>query len=117
METKEQLVNHIKEWIKIDTEISKLKSEVSERTKKKKVLSDTLMNVMKTNKIDCFDINGGSLVYKSSKVKKPINKASLLAALQSYYEKDPQIAEDLTKYVLENREEQIKETIKRKSDK
>ena len=117
METKEQLVNHIKEWIKIDTEISKLRSEVSERTKKKKALSDTLMNVMKTNKIDCFDINGGSLVYKTNKVKKPINKVTLLAALQSYYDKDPQIAEELTKYVLENREEQIKETIRRKSDK
>jgi hypothetical protein len=117
METKEQLVNHIKEWIKVDTEISKLKAEVSERTKKKKALSDTLMNVMKTNKIDCFDINGGSLVYKSNKIKKPINKVTLLAALQSYYDKDPQIAEELTKYVLDNREEQIKETIKRKSDK
>ena len=117
METKEQLVNHIKEWIKIDTEISKLKADVSERTKKKKALSDTLMNVMKTNKIDCFDINGGALIYKTNKVKKPLNKTTLLSALQSYYDKDPQIAEELTKYVLDNREEQVKETIRRKLDK
>ena len=116
-EAKEQLVNHIKEWIKIDSEISKLKSEMLERTKKKKVLSDSLMGFMKTNKIDCFDINGGSLIYKTNKVKKPINKASLLAALQNYYDKDPQIAEELTKYVLDNRAEQVKETIKRKIDK
>ncbi len=117
METKEQLINHIKEWIKLDNEISKLKAEASERTKRKKALSDMLMNVMKTNKIDCFDINGGALIYKTNKVKKPINKTSLLAALQTYYDKEPHLAEELTKYVLDNREEQVKETIKRKVDK
>jgi hypothetical protein len=37
--------------------------------------------------------------------------------LQNYYKNDPNIASELTKYVLENREEQIKETIKRKIDK
>jgi hypothetical protein len=73
--------------------------------------------VMKTNKIDCFDINGGALVYKTSKTKKPINGKSLLAALQNYYKTDPKIAEDITKHVLDSREEQIKETIKRKIDK
>ena len=34
METKEQLVNNIKEWIKIDTEISQLKSEIKEKNNK-----------------------------------------------------------------------------------
>jgi len=33
--------------------------------------------------------------------------------LQNYY-KDQNVAEDLTKYIMDNREEQIKETIKRK---
>ena len=36
METKEQLVNNIKEWIKIDTEITQLKSDIKERNNKKK---------------------------------------------------------------------------------
>ena len=72
---------------------------------------------MKTNKIDCFDINGGSLVYKQNKVKKPINGKTLLAALKSYYKDELQTAENITKHILDNREEQIKETIKRKIDK
>jgi hypothetical protein len=117
METKEQLVNNIKEWIKIDTEISELKSQIKERNNKKKTLTENLVSVMKTNKIDCFDINGGALVYKTNKVKKPINGKSLLLALQNYYKTDPKIAEDLTKHILDSREEQIKETIKRKIDK
>ena len=72
---------------------------------------------MKTNQIDCFDINGGALVYKTNKVKKPINGKTLLSALKNYYKTDPNIAEELVKHVMDSREEQIKETIKRKVDK
>jgi hypothetical protein len=115
--TKEQLVNNIKEWIKIDNEVTQLKAEIKERTNKKKLLTENLVTVMRTNSIDCFDINGGALVYKKNKVKKPINGKTLLSALQNYYKTDPKIAEDIAKHVMDSREEQIKETIKRKIDK
>jgi hypothetical protein len=114
METKEQLVNNIKEWIKIDGEILNLKAVIKEKNNKKKLLTNELVDVMKKNEIDCFDINGGALVYKKNKVKKPINGKTLLAALQNYYKEQPTIAEDLTKHILNSREEQVKETIKRK---
>jgi hypothetical protein len=117
METKDQLVNNIKEWIKIDNEISKLRSEIKERNALKKTLTSDLVTVMKTNQIDCFDINGGALVYKTSKVKKPINGKMLLKTLQNYYKTDTNSAEELTKYIMENREENVKETIRRKVDK
>jgi hypothetical protein len=117
METKEQLVNNIKEWIKMDNEIVQLKNEIKERNNKKKALTESLVSVMKTNQIDCFDINGGALVYKKNKVKKPINGKTLLVALQNYYKNEPKIAEDLAKHVMDSREEQVKETIKRKVDK
>lgn len=117
METKEQLVNNIKEWIKLDNEITQLKNEIKERNNMKKTLTTNLVSVMKTNQIDCFDINGGALVYKTSKVKKPINGKTLLAALQNYYKTDTKMAEELAKHVMDSREEQIKETIKRKIDK
>jgi hypothetical protein len=114
METKEQLVTNVKEWIKIDTEISQLKAEIKERNIKKKSLTETLVITMKNNAIDCFDINGGALVYKKSTLKKPINGKTLLTALQNYYQSDPNKAEDLTKHILDSRQEQVKETIKRK---
>lgn len=117
METKEQLVNNIKEWIKIDNEITQLKNNIKEKNNKKKELTNNLVTVMKTNEIDCFDINGGSLVYKKNKVKKPINGKTLLVALKNYYKTEPAIAEELAKHVMDSREEQIKEVIKRKIDK
>jgi len=117
METKEQLVGNIKEWIKIDTEIAQLKKEISEKNNKKKELTQNLVTTMKKNEIDCFDINGGSLIYKTSKVKKPINGKMLLASLQKFYKNDVNTAEELAKFVLDNREEKVTETIKRKINK
>jgi len=117
METKEQLVNNIKEWIKMDTEICELKKQIKEKNDKKKIWTENLVTVMKTNKIDCFDINGGALIYKTNKIKKPINGKSLLLALQNYYKTEPNIAEDLRNHIMNCREEQIKEVIKRKKDK
>ena len=117
METKEELVTNIKEWIQIDNDINDLKKQIKEKNNNKKKLTEGLVNTMKNNKIDCFDINGGALVYKKSTVKKPINGKTLLSALQSYYKNEPTMAENLTKHVLDNRQEQVKETIKRKIDK
>lgn len=117
METKEELISHIKEWIKIDNEISKFNLEIKQRKNRKKELTVSLVDTMKKNTIDCFDISGGSLIYKKSKVKKPINAKSLMEALNNYYKDTPQIADDLTKHILNSRAEVIKETIYRKIDK
>jgi hypothetical protein len=101
----------------MDGEILKLNNEIKERKNKKKALTESLVTVMKKNQIDCFDINGGSLVYKTNKVKKPINGKLLMSTLKNYFSNNPSQAEEITKFVLDNREEQIKETIKRKIDK
>jgi hypothetical protein len=113
LSAKEQLVNNIREWVKIDNEVSQLRQEIKERNNKKKNMTENLVHVMKSNNIDCFDINDGSLVYKKNTVKKPINSKTLLSSLQNYY-KDQNVAEDLTKYIMDSREEKVKETIKRK---
>ena len=117
METKEQLVNNIKEWIKMDNEINQLKVEVKEKTNKRKLLTENLVTVMKTNSIDCFDINGGALVYKQKKTRKTISGKFLLTQLEEYYKDNPELAAEITKKVLDSREETIKDEIKRKIDK
>ena len=117
MDTKDQLVANIKEWIKNDTEITALQSEIKTRKNTKKALTDVLMATMKSNNIDCFDINGGSIVYKKTTTKKPLNAKSLIAALQNYYKTNSIQAEEVTKFIMDNRENQIKESVVRKLDK
>ena len=115
--TKEELITNIKEWIKIDADIIKLKSEIKERTNKKKLLTESLVNVMKGNSIDCFDINGGALIYKQKKTKRTISGKFLLSQLEEYYKNEPELAKEITKKVLDNRIEVVKDEIKRKIEK
>ncbi len=110
-----ELIQNIKEWIKLDTEISKLKAEVKLRDTKKKALTTSLVTIMKNNKIDCFDMTGGALVYKQEKKKKPLTGKTLLTALNKYYKDEPDVAKELTKYILDNREIEVKETVVMKS--
>jgi len=117
LNTKEELIINIKEWIKIDADIVKLKNEIKEKTNKKKLLTESLVTVMKTNSIDCFDINGGALIYKQKKTKRTISGKFLLSQLEEYYKNDPELAKEITKKVLDNREEVIKDEIKRKVEK
>ena len=117
METKEQLMNGIKEWVTTDNEIAELKGSIKKLNDKKKQLTTQLVEVMKTNEIDCFDIKGGSISYKKNVVKKPITGKTLINTLLKYYENDADVANEVGKFILDNREEQVKETIKRKIDK
>ena len=112
--TKEELIGNIREWIKIDNDLNNLKKEIKNKTLQKKMLTDNLVNVMKVNSIDCFDINGGALVYSQRKTKKAISGKYLLLQLEKYYKDQPDVAKDLTQHLLDNREENIKEDIKRK---
>ena len=115
--TKDELIFNIKEWIKMDNEITKLKTEVKMKNNKKKELTESLVNVMKSNEIDCFDINGGALVYKQKKTRRTISGKFLLSQLEEYYKDQPELAKEITKKVLDNRVEVVKDEIKRKIDK
>jgi hypothetical protein len=115
--TKDQLILNIKDWIKLDGDIAKLKSEIKDKNNKKKELTESLVNVMKSNAIDCFDINGGALIYKQKKIKRTITGKFLLSQLEEYYKEQPEIAKEITKKVLDNRTEIVKDEIKRKIEK
>ena len=114
METKEQLIKTIKEWVKIDNDIRALKKEVSTREKEKKEISNNLMDVMRKNEIDCFDLKDGHITYTKKNVKKAITKKSLLDILSKYCQGDSTKATEINNFIMDNREEVVKESIVRK---
>jgi hypothetical protein len=114
---KEILIKTIREWVKIDNEIRTLKHEQKVRDIEKKKLSTNLIDIMKKNEIDCFDINDGKIQYNKQTVKKPITKQLLLNILSKYYQGDETKAGEVQQYILENREEAVKENIVRKINK
>ena len=112
-DSKENLIKSIKEWVKIDNEIRELQKQQLLRKVEKKKISETLIEIMRNNEIDCFDINDGQIIYNKKSVKKPITKKILFDILSKYYKGDSNKAEDMQNYILENREEVIKESIVR----
>jgi hypothetical protein len=115
-ETKAQLVQFIKSWIETDNEMLKLQKQMKTLRDNKKTMTDALVNVMKSNEIDVFDINDGKLVYVKTKVKAPINKTSLFAALMQHYQ-DEDAAKKLSEFIMNSRAENVKDSIRRKIQK
>ncbi len=114
METKDQLIKSIKEWVKIDNEIRALQKEVRKKQGDKKTISADLMDVMRKNEIDCFDIKDGQIMYSKKSVKKPITSKNLLGILANYCKGDIEKATEMNQFILDSREETVKETIVRK---
>jgi hypothetical protein len=115
-ETKEQLIHIIKEWVKMDNDIKKLQKEILLRKKEKSKMSVELIQVMKTNEIDCFDLKDGQILYTKKNVKKPITKKVLLDILSKYYNGDYMKASEVNDFIMNNREETVRECIVHKTD-
>lgn len=117
-QTKEQLVETIREWVTIEKEMKALQRELKVRRERKKHLSQELVETMKSNEIDCFDISDGKIMYSRNKVTAPISKKHLLACLQKYYaEKPGEDGNELAQFILESRDVKTKENIRLKTPK
>jgi hypothetical protein len=114
MATKAELVQNIRDWIAVDNEIRELNKELRLRKEKQQKISQTLMQTMKDNEIDEFDITGGKLIYNKKTLKKPLSKKNLLGILSKYYKDNETQAIEMNNFIMSNREEVIKETLKRK---
>ena len=106
---KEILIATIKEWIEINKELTNIQKVIKEHRAKKRQLTDALVAIMKNNEIDCFDINNGKLLCKTTKTKAPLNRQNLIKALEDYFSDVPNIDTlEVGNYILDKRP--IKET-------
>jgi len=117
MAQQKDLVDVIKEWVKIDNEIKYLKNEENKRKNQQKIISKNLMKIMSDHKIDEFELKDGKIVYNKRNVKKPLTKKLLLELLTTYYKDDVNKANEINNFLLDNREEKVVETIKREINK
>jgi uncharacterized protein (UPF0335 family) len=112
--TKEQLKDYLRQWVRIENEISTLSAEIKKRKLIHQQLSKSLLDVMRKDEIDCFDIANGRIVYSKTKVRAPLNNGQLKTALTTYYKDDADKATNLTTFLLESRVEKTRESIKMK---
>ncbi len=110
---KGELVQIIKDWMAVDNEIRNINKELRARKDRLKKISENLMKTMKENEIDEFDVKDGKLVYSKTNVKKAITKKSLVTILSKYYNGDISQALEMNNFIMNNREEVTRESIKR----
>ncbi len=109
-----ELIETVKDWITVDNEIKTLQKEAKNRRDMKKELTSKLVHIMKEKDLDFMNITGGQIVRTSTKTKSPLSKKHLLTTLIAYFKHDPTMASNLGKFILESRQEKIKENIKKK---
>lgn len=112
--SREEIVNNIKLWMQADDEIKELQKIIKKNKEIKKQATDILINVMKQNELESFDLKEGKLIHSQRKTKQSISKKFLQDTLSSYFKEDSK-AEEMTNYILEQRQEQIKDVLKRKN--
>jgi len=111
----QELKDNIISWLKYDNEIKEMQKLIRLKRKEKKEVTNDIVQVMRSNEIECFDAGGeGKLIYTKNKTKAPLSKKHLLASLGSYFNGDNEGATKLANFILSSREDKVKETIKRK---
>ena len=111
---KQTLITIIRDWVKNDNEIRELKKQENIRKIANKTLTTKLIEIMRSNQLDCFDINDGCILYKKTNTKKPLSKKVIIQLLNDFYKDDTEKAKQVGEFLIENREEVVKERIVRK---
>jgi hypothetical protein len=115
--SKEEMIMHIKKWIQFDNDIKKLQDDLKAKKESRKQHTQQLVSIMKSNEIDCFDVNNGKLLYSKTKVKAPLNKTQMVQALMGYFNNDEPRVRELEDRLMSARTEKVTETIRRKINK
>lgn len=114
MADKNELISNVKNWIEIDNDIKELQKVIKEKRNEKKLYTGKLVEIMKSNDIDCFDMKSGKLIYSRRTVKAPLSKKHLFNSLNEYFKNNKDIIEELGQFILDSRVEKVRENIKRK---
>tara|TARA_A100001015_G_scaffold202916_1_gene226703 strand:- start:10933 stop:11283 length:351 start_codon:yes stop_codon:yes gene_type:complete len=116
MSSPDNLKSQVKEWLAINNVIIKLQAQIKELKDRKNKITEGLVDVMKTNDIDAFDVNDGQMIYQKNKVKSTIGKKMLHETLRNYLN-NPETADQIAEHILNSRTEKVKENIKIKLNK
>jgi hypothetical protein len=113
--TKGEIAERITDWMEIDKELAQLQKRAKTLREKKKHHTDRLVEIMRTNDIDCFDVNETKIIYTKTKTQTTLGQKQLIAAVSEYFKDDSSVAvDDLTKFILDTRTTKETETIRMK---
>jgi len=100
----------VQEWRRIHEEISDLKQQAREKSKRVKVLEEIVMKTMKVNNIGALDLknSGGRILYNKKQSKEGLNPKVIQELLTAHMKSEEKAAEAI-KYISENRKSKTRE--------
>ena len=108
----EEFKKLVHKWISIDDDIRKLKKAEKDLLEEKKNITEPIIAFMAKNSIEDCNTSTGKLKYSVSIHKKPLNKQYLVDKLSTYLN-NAKKGEELTVFLLENREVEQKVNLRR----
>lgn len=108
----QQLSQMIKSWKELHGEVATLKEQVREKNKRLKVMEEMILRIMKKNNIGALDLSnsGGRLLYRRSNAKAGLSPKTLLSLLTDHLKSEQKAAEAI-KFITENREARVRESL------
>jgi hypothetical protein len=108
----QNLATIVVEWRRIHEEITQLRQQASEKTKRAKILEAIIMNIMKQQNVGALDLksSGGRILYEKKERKSGLNSKTIQKLLTEHL-KDEAKAAEAVKYLSEHREPVTKEKL------
>lgn len=108
------LIDIVKKWVLLDNQINQLNKTLKQLKTDKKNVNQEMIDIMKQNDIDIFDLKDGQIQYKKETKRATLSQKRLLMILSKHPQLGEEQANALNDYVYQNREEITKESIIRK---
>lgn len=113
---KQTLVDVVKSWVILDNQIRAVNKKLKELRDEKKNQNQTMIEIMKANEIDNFDLKDGQIRYKKETKREPLNQKTLLRILSKHPQLGGDQAKHLNQFIHDSRTVTEKEVIVRKLD-
>jgi len=114
MTDKTRLVENVKNWLQLDTEIKQLQQEIRKRRSLKRDMTDTLVQIMKSQDIEIMNAGESQLIRTEKKSKSALSKKHLITSLLDFFKEDKNTVAQLTTFIMNSRPEKTTENIRRK---
>ena len=114
MSDKQALLDVVKSWVTTDNQIRALSNKLRELRKEKKAQNEQMIQVMKANEIDNFDLKDGQIRYKKETKREALTQKKLLDILVKHPQLGEEQAKHLNQFVFDRRKVTEKDTVVRK---
>ncbi len=106
------LTHAIVEWRRLHEELSEMRQQVRERNKRIKTLEEVILRVMKNHNIGALDLktSGGRVLFRKQKRQGALGQKNMFKLMAQHLKSEDRAAE-MMKFIQENRETVLKESL------